>query len=35
MDLLLDLSLTNTGTMAVLEAQKGKLMLKTHLQEAC
>ena len=34
-ELLLDLSLTTTDTMARLKAQKGKLMMKTHLQEAC
>ena len=34
-ELLLDLSLTTTGTMARLKAQKGRLMMKTHLQEAC
>ena len=34
-ELLLDLSLTATGTMARLKAQKGKLMMKTHLQDAC
>ena len=34
-DLLLALSLTNRGTTTRLKAQKGKLMMKTHLQEAC